>query len=124
MATRNAPPVDLDAIRERANAATPGPWEATADGGTIRTDHPYPPGTLPPASDVIVEDARDFDDPDGPRTDDMEFIANAPTDIAALLAMVDHLKAKHAEVHELSMRRGEEIARLRSELRNKRGPVA
>ncbi|WP_431870864.1 hypothetical protein [Nocardiopsis eucommiae] len=39
-----------------------------------------------------------------------------PDDREALLAMVDHLMAKHAEVQALSMRRGEEISRLHGEL--------
>ena len=119
MSTKSSMTADLEAIRERAADATPGPWEVTSDGGMIITNHPYPSGQLPPESLVIIEDATELDDPDGPRTEDMQFIANAPTDIAALLAMVDHLKDKHAEVQALSMRRGEEIARLRGELNAK-----
>lgn len=43
-----------------------------------------------------------------------DLFANAPKDVAALLAVVHHLKEKHAGVQTLSMRRGEEITRLRA----------
>lgn len=114
MSTTNAMTTDIEGIRERAAAATPGPWEVTADGGTIRAD--YPSGT-PGDCAVIVEDSRDFHDPDGPRTEDMEFLAAARQDVPALLAVIDHLTEKHAEALALAMRRGEEISRLHGELR-------
>ncbi|WP_435110130.1 hypothetical protein [Nocardiopsis synnemataformans] len=95
MSTTNAMTIDIESIRERAEAATEGPWDVTSDGGTIRTD--YPSGT-PGDCTVIVEDSRDFHDPDGPRTEDMWFLAAARQDIPALLAEVDRLHARVADL--------------------------
>lgn len=86
MNTASAMTTDLEAIRERARAATPGPWAP---------------------------------DPGAP-FGSSEFFIHARQDVDTLLAMVDHLRAKHAETHATSMRRGEEIARLRGELNAKR----
>lgn len=98
------PNVNLDAIRDRADAATPGPWDVTSDGGTIRAD--YPSGT-PGDCAVIVEDSRDFHDPDGPRTEDMWFLAAARQDVPALLAEV---KKRDDRINELE----EDVRTLRA----------
>lgn len=76
---------DIDAIRARAAAATPGPWGLEGGGE------------------------------EGPL-----FLAHARADVDALLAVVDHLRDKHAEAQALAMRRGEENMRLRGELRTTR----
>lgn len=67
----------LEAIRKRAEAATPGPWEArfaTGEPEQVMTNEP--PYYLP----------RNFYD--------CEFIANARQDIPALLRLVDELRGQ------------------------------
>lgn len=83
--TQPAPTVpDLDAIRARVEAATPGPWFAWSRGvGWLI-------GLDPDANQCI---------PGGFRTDiareaDAEFIAHARTDVPALLAEVEQLRAQ------------------------------
>lgn len=76
--------LDLDAIKARLAAATPGPWEEEREGGGYPTGVVYgpdctvtscdsEPGTLHQCTNAI-------------------FIANAPTDIAALVAEVERLR--------------------------------
>jgi hypothetical protein len=87
--THQAPTDWLDAIRERLQAATPGPWtvqNATFHGHVLTRCV----GTNDLASDddCIAElDVRDG----GRDAADADFIAHAPTDIAQLLAHVDQL---------------------------------
>lgn len=75
--------LDLDAIKARLAAATPGPWEEEREGGGYPTGVVYgpdctvtscdsEPGTLHQCTNAI-------------------FIANAPSDIAALVAEVERL---------------------------------
>lgn len=84
--------VDIAAIRERLAAATPGPWLV----------YPYDEGLV--VSDVIingiVEVAR-VDSPgphdgglDDAAYDDLDLIANAPSDLAALCDEVERLRAQ------------------------------
>ena len=77
---------DLDAIRARCDAATPGPWKAVAywhDG---------------PMSDVMSPSGEpfccvSFEKPDAALEDaTAQFIAAARTDIPALLAYIDELE--------------------------------
>lgn len=68
-------PAELDVIEARLKAATPGPWVAPC--GALGTDV----RTLGGAS--VADDVK--------RADDADFIAHAPTDIAALLAEVRRL---------------------------------
>lgn len=74
--------LDLEPIRARLEAAAPGPWEvAKVWGGDWFFDGPYiwdngPDNTGEPATDKA----------------NAVFIANAPTDIAALLAEVERLR--------------------------------
>ena len=78
--------LDLDAIKARLAAATPGPWEEEREGGGYPTGVVYgpdctvtscdsEPGTIHQCTNAI-------------------FIANAPSDIAALVAEVERLKAE------------------------------
>ncbi|MBB5431378.1 hypothetical protein [Nocardiopsis composta] len=107
MSTVNAMTADLDGIRARAAAATPGPWGAEVEGTRLMV---LDRGAgLPVAFIGSAEDDQ--------AQADAAFIAAARGDVDALLAVIDHLRAKHAEVQDLSMRRGEEIMRLRGELR-------
>lgn len=108
---------DLEAIRERL-ALIDGyttPWDYQDDD----ENHTWVIGyTTDNPKAGLVATVPDY----GEHLADL--IANAPTDLKALLAMVDHLRQKHAEVQETSMRRGEEISRLHGELRAMRGPAA
>lgn len=88
-------PLDLTAIKARAQAATDGPWRLEAHAGLGQH------GVLGPANWSVG--ALEFGD--GPDADaDREFVINAPTDIAALIAKVEHLTA---EVERLSATRAE-----------------
>lgn len=82
----------LAAIRERADAATPGPWKVAWDGDAdpdgawsaewpwlIRQDI-YPGKSVANLAEVEAS------------TEDAEFIAYARTDIPALLAEIDRFK--------------------------------
>lgn len=103
MSTKNAMTTDLDAIRERLNAAVHLGSQLT-DSGDWAASYAASLRALWSTSHLNGLD--------------IDLLAHAPTDIAALLAMVDHLRQKHAEVQETSMRRGEEISRLHGELRS------
>jgi hypothetical protein len=71
-------PEDLAAVEARANAATPGPWMITHDGGLI-----------------VKSDAGficDFACGTGTHAHDANFIATARTDVPLLLAEVKRLQ--------------------------------
>ena len=70
--------LDLDLIKARLAAATPGPWVLSKDRETItQTSH-------------ITRDVWTI-----PRThEDMELIAHAPSDLAALIAEVERLRVE------------------------------
>ena len=72
----------LAAIRERLAAATPGPWEARVEVHGV---------SLVPLLTNKGHLAFAYGDGWG---DDAEFIAHAPTDVAALLAEVERLRAE------------------------------
>jgi len=79
--------VDLDAIRARAEAATPGPWNAT---GSSHDDD----GLV-----TLFSDDVDADDPVAiVAPSDAEFIAHARVDISALLAEVERLRLSESEI--------------------------
>ena len=92
--------LDLDPIRARLAAATPGPWEN--DGGGEVGQHWSSPQPL--ASIVSTEVSCMAYCYGGSaagviRDEDADFIAHAPTDIAALLAEVERLR-KHISIIE------------------------
>jgi hypothetical protein len=83
-------PLNLDAIRARADAATEGPWRAER-----HIDFPSEPGYLvyvAPADGSEFGTAGDVGWTD--HQADAEFIANARTDIPDLLAEVTRLRAE------------------------------
>jgi hypothetical protein len=82
---------ERQAITARVEAATPGPWTAGEDVETA--------GEIYAGDDrVPVLHGPPFE---GPRTEDMSFIAHARTDVPALLAEVERLRAElHA--HEVA----------------------
>jgi hypothetical protein len=71
----------LDEIKQRMNAATPGPWASIGDWGSIYVAQ----------EDDFTEVAwcPDHDD----RPDDMTFIANAREDVPWLVTRVEELTA-------------------------------
>lgn len=92
---------ELEAIRERVKAATPGPWVWEVADATLLA--------LGRAADPIYEGhvlsahrCGACANTDGlclwPKQPDAEVIAHAPTDIAALLAEVDRLRAELAQL--------------------------
>ncbi|MGW7786008.1 hypothetical protein [Streptomyces tricolor] len=88
----STPPLDLDAIRDRLDAATEGPWQRSEDYSDILT----------PEGDHL---ASYFKAADG------ELIAHAPEDIARLLAEVRRLRAELAaerERYTAGLRRADE----------------
>ncbi|MEU4570812.1 hypothetical protein [Micromonospora sp. NPDC023956] len=100
--TSNA--LDLNAIRRRAQAATPGPWGVGNGTNVVRGLEVTGRGSYT-CIQSVAEMVDEYDregwghaefvevDPE----DDAEFIAHARTDIPALLAEVDRLRAEVAE---------------------------
>lgn len=85
--------IDLQAIRERVAAATPGPWAAwpvkgdstgtACDGVTAKSEFEKKPSRW--GGHIIQTDSGVY----GPCMADATFIAAARTDVPALLALVD-----------------------------------
>lgn len=83
-------PEALDAIRQRHAKITPGDWEVLTENG----DEGWEPG-LDIEIVMVPEDGIGYCPiPNNP--DNAEFIAHAPTDIAALLAALDDRDARIA----------------------------
>ena len=94
--------LDLEPIKERLAAATPGPWKAKEDswdGYSVVIDDNGP------GVSIIAEQIGQGED--GGRGD-AEFIANAPEDIAALVAEVERLRAT---IHVLTSERDSALER-------------
>ena len=75
-------PAELSAIRARLDAATPGNWKRF--GVVISTDLDLP---QPLVVEACSEDRTQAEN-------DVEFIANAPTDLRALMDEVERLTAE------------------------------
>lgn len=88
---------DLDAIRARCEAATPGPWRV--DGSTYDEDcneHLAPYGLEGPNERLIWSSGGgEYAHPDMATA---QFIAAARTDIPALLAYIDELERRLKEI--------------------------
>jgi hypothetical protein len=83
---------ELDAIRQRLAAATPGPWESFVED----RDHEC-------GSNFIRTGGVDDIEPIGATAADQDFIAHARQDIPRLLEEIERLKAlidPHARVYE------------------------
>jgi hypothetical protein len=89
--------MDLEPIKKRLAAATPGPWRAQefdsypGDEGSAIVGG-YSVGLVAYAVRPDFGAASGYDEAQCDR--DAQFIAHAPTDIAALIAEVEKLKAK------------------------------
>jgi hypothetical protein len=92
------PALDLDAIEARANAATPGPWEASRQIG--KKGHCYVAQVFGPDALGGLSLAQMDVLPNA--TADAAFIAHARSDVPALVAEVRRLrKVTDAQAHEL-----------------------
>lgn len=98
-------PGQLAEIRARLEAATPGPWLAEPQTWETVGAHPWPTDAEWQADEQSATDAL-YSGPDictmegwppESRRANAEFIAAAPSDIAALLAEVDRLRAVTAD---------------------------
>jgi hypothetical protein len=85
----SADKLDLKAIRQRANAATPGPWVWRDDDMIGAVDPACPCAYASHEGPIIQTDSGVY----GPCIADREFIAHARTDIPALLTRVAQLEA-------------------------------
>jgi hypothetical protein len=87
----------IEAIRERVEKATEGPWYPTQHH--VATN-PNVSGGYPPSPESICSLA-DGEYIENYNQADAEFIANARQDIPALLVEVDRLKKKFAHIGEM-----------------------
>ena len=103
-------PLDLDAIRARADAATPGPWVAEAYVYGDPEDGYGPPqdwqiktaGWTKHAGSVIVSH-QPYEGGGVNEEADAEFIAHARQDVPDLLAELARLRAANAELQAENM---------------------
>ena len=77
--------LDLEPIKERLAEATPGPWFADDDGGVSTEPHACTMTSTP----IVDTEGCGMGNPK-----DATFIANAPSDIAALVAEVERLRGQ------------------------------
>lgn len=111
MTTPTPPTADLDlaAIRERADAATPGPWELVMEDGVLEVRN----GEGDRIFDAYPEVSDDTTIPGA--IADAHFAMRARADVPTLLAEVERLQGELSTVWALADQRGEEIKRLRGE---------
>ena len=83
---------DLDAIRARCNAATPGPWKPESEQGHGRGVRAVASVAWCPVACVVGKEAQSIGQRDASRN--ARFIANARTDIPVLLAYVADLEER------------------------------
>ncbi|MEV4991228.1 hypothetical protein [Pseudarthrobacter sp. LMD1-1-1.1] len=101
---------NLEAIRERLNESTPGPW--VFDGDVVQ-DLSLAVSTGPNKSERVGIVPGEY-----VRENDAELIAHAPTDLAHMLAIIDRVE-RLADYWERTpaLRRGTSAADLRAALR-------
>ena len=88
-------PLDLDAIKARANAATPGPWDAYRPREMYRLYEVC--STTPSGMEEVLAEVSGYN-----ASNDAEFITHARTDIHDLLDEVDwltRLLGSHTDGH-------------------------
>ena len=109
-------PLDIEAIRKRAEAATPGPWE-TSSGVSVYAENG---SVINIAKCALAEEGYGWSGSDystmGYVLANAEFIAHARTDIPALLSHIAALEAERWEMMAL-------IAILAKKLANETGEV-
>jgi hypothetical protein len=121
--------LDLDQIRARAQAATDGPWRLVTDTCDCGGDHGCRHGTYPYALRLPEHTVRDADrscEPGDPRDSyrhnaseisdltmgTAEFIVHARTDVPALLAEIDRLRAERDTAWEVARGNRRHVAEL------------
>lgn len=89
---------ELQAIKARAEAATPGPWEVEKDSDIEDIDFgpivDWPWRIWGPDQAPLI----DFSGGCDVRSEDAEFIAHVRTDIPRLLLEIENLQAKNAKL--------------------------
>ncbi|MEU4154798.1 hypothetical protein [Streptomyces antimycoticus] len=103
----STPPLDLDAIQARANAANKGPWFATKDG----VDGNVPLVFVNRTSPKGVTYSSVLWNADWATEADAEFTAHAREDVSALLAEVHRLRAE-LEQAASAVQRGLDVLRV------------
>jgi hypothetical protein len=105
--------INLDAIKKRCEAATPGPWERighTIDGGEYGAEEVVnadcDPCNWAGCSGARVE----------MREEDAAFITHAREDVLALVTAVESLKWARDTWREQATRAGERVAELEAEV--------
>ena len=88
-------PEELNAIEDRVNDASPGPWHTKGAGGL------YMDGTSPSAEVVIPDPPYRLHNPYWTHGD-AEFVAHARSDVPALVAEVRRLGTMLTQVQELA----------------------
>lgn len=100
--TQAAKPLDIDAIEARANAATPGPWEAIDQKREhhefkfVRSKTAIHKNDRGPSYAYEILSDEDYDT----KSADMQFIAHARTDIPDLIAAYRSQAAEIARLRE------------------------
>ena len=92
---------DLDAIEQRANAASEGPWEHEGVGEIIQHFSLPEPATIVSTDVACMAYCYGGSAAGVERDEDAEFIAHARDDVPALLAEVRRLRATEQRVREL-----------------------
>ena len=85
--------IDLEAIKTRLAAATPGEWRRDTSAYAVKGDVVY---TNANGDDDSLFTIRCDDAPCVERAEDAEFIAHARTDVKELVAEVERLRLKVA----------------------------
>lgn len=88
--------IDIEAIRERAEKATPGPWRQNAARSRDYLDTVHVWGVGGTADEVALIGRSTLDQ----QNDDSDFIAHARTDIPALVTALEERDARIAELRE------------------------
>ena len=83
---------DLDAIRARCDAATPGPWKTESEQGHGRGVRAIASVAWCPVACAVGKESQSIGQRDASRN--ARFIAHARTDIPALLAYVEELERR------------------------------
>lgn len=99
---------ELRAIRERCDAATPGPWEFAA-WNTLPNGYLYGPAPIH-AHEPIPPGLYKCTPPVSLRGEDALFVAHARQDVPALLAEVERLKHAVAQEREACAKLAEAVA--------------
>ncbi len=89
---------DLDAIRARCDAATPGPWKPESEQGHGRGVRAIASVAWCPVACVVGTESQSIGQRDASRN--ARFIAHARADIPALLAYIDMLEHMLSEERE------------------------